>query len=153
MISGISSSLYQSQITQQFQQMKTTFQQLGADLQSGNVAAAQKDFATLTGNSSNGSTGTTSEKSSLQQEIQQLGQDLQSGNLSAAQQDYTQIQQSAQQEQTKHHGHHGHHASSTPSDTSNDPLSLFTNLATTAASAYGGGGVALAAGSMLSQLV
>jgi hypothetical protein len=88
-ISGVSSSLfnYEAQGLQGgAQQFRQEFQQLGQDLQSGNLTAAQSDFATL----------------------QQLGpqgnstQTAQSGNpiaqeLSAAQQAYTSLQQDLEQ--------------------------------------------------------
>jgi hypothetical protein len=153
MITGNISNLYQSQVTNQFEQMRTTFQQLGNDLQSGNVAAAQKDFANLT---SSPSTAIPTHNS-MPQEMQQLGKDLQSGNVTAAQQDYANIQRVLQQHLL--HSHRGRQSSATsnPSDTpaTTDPLSLFKNLAITAASAYGGAGISslLNAGSSLSQLV
>ncbi|MFZ0800022.1 MAG: hypothetical protein WCA13_01045 [Terriglobales bacterium] len=75
-------------------------QQLGQDLQSGNLASAQSDFATLqqafsqpatTSGSSTGSTsGTTT--NSVNQAFNQLASDLQFGNLSAAQKDFTTLQ-------------------------------------------------------------
>lgn len=157
MISGISSSsLYQSQLVNHYQQMRTAFQQLGSDLQSGNISAAQTDFATMTqGASTPAATSTTSgSQTSLQQEIQQLGQDLQSGNVTAVQQDYSSIQQTIQHAHAEH-THHGRQHDASPSDTSTDPFSLLTSLATTAASAYGSSALstALTAGSTLSALV
>jgi hypothetical protein len=152
MVTGNISNLYRSQVTNQFEQMRTTFQQLGTDLQSGNVAAAQKDFANLTSSPST----TTPTHNSMSQTMQQLGQDLQSGNVTAAQQDYATIQRALQQHLV--HSRHGQQASATsnPTDTpaTTDPLSLFKNLAITAASAYGGAGISnlLNAGSALSQV-
>jgi outer membrane protein assembly factor BamD (BamD/ComL family) len=48
-VSGISStSLYNTESSQNnLQQIQQTFQQLGQDLQSGNLSAAQSDFAAL----------------------------------------------------------------------------------------------------------
>jgi len=155
MISGITSSLYQSQIANQYQQLRASFQQLGSDLTSGNVAAAEKDFASLTqlaptgtSSTSTSSTTTSGSQTSVQQEMQQLGADLQSGNLSAAKQDYASIQRSVQQQ----HIGHGHHPK-TMNPT--DPFDFATNLATTAATAYGTSALAgpAAVGSMLSQLI
>jgi hypothetical protein len=136
--------------------MRTAFQQLGNDLQSGNISAAQKDLSTITQNTPSSTSATN--QSSRQPEIQQLAQDLQSGNLSGAQQDYATIQRAMQQGHTAH-GHHQHGSDAASSTNSSinatDPLSLFTNLAATAASTYESAGLtsALSAGSMLSQLI
>lgn len=92
------------------QQFKQEFQQLGQDLQSGNLSAAQADFATLEQLGPNSNSTTSGPASSpLAQAFQQLSQDLQSGNLSAAQQDYSTIQQdiSNHAAQMHHHHHHG----------------------------------------------
>jgi len=79
-------------------------QQLGQDLQAGNLSAAQSDFATLQQNSP---TAAASSSTSIAQAFSQLGKDLQSGNLSAAQQDFSTIHQDAQSHAA--HGHHHHH--------------------------------------------
>jgi len=126
---GISgSNFFQSYFTQsaqtKFQQIQSQFQQLGQDLQSGNLAQAQADFATLTQElpSAQQQSGAATSTGSIAQAFQTLGQDLQAGNLSAAQQDFATIQQDAQQAsasgqtQTHHHGHH-HGASSTQQET------------------------------------
>jgi len=70
---------------QQFQQ---EFAQLGQDLQSGNLSAAQSEFATLQ-QSRPQSTATTAAQSNnpIATAFNQLSSDLQSGNLTAAQQD------------------------------------------------------------------
>jgi len=121
-VSGISTSSlfsYEAQNTQNSQQLiRQTFQQLGKDLQSGNLSAAQSDFATLQklvpqlDSTSSSSSQTTNP---ITQAFAQLAKDLQSGNLSAAQQDFSTIQQDFQnqaaQSQTQappgHHHHHG----------------------------------------------
>jgi outer membrane protein assembly factor BamD (BamD/ComL family) len=117
-ISGSSLFNYENQTIQnRFQQFRQEFQQLGQDLQSGNLSAAQQDFATLQQlGPQTSSTQSAQSNNPIVQAFQQLAQDLQSGNLSAAQQDYTQIQQDFQnqaavQNQTTegHHGHHHHH--------------------------------------------
>jgi hypothetical protein len=119
-VSGISSSSlfnYENQNVQnRFQQFRQEFQQLGQDLQSGNLSAAQQDFATLQqlGPQNNSSVSTQS-NNPIAQAFNQLSQDLQSGNLSAAQQDFAQIQQDFQNqtsgqnqaEEVHHHHHHG----------------------------------------------
>jgi len=91
------------------------FQSLGKDLQSGNLTAAQQDFATIQqsaqqaqasgqahhghhhhhGNGSDANTN--SPISTLQQDFTSLGQDLQSGSLSSAQQAYASLQSDLQQ--------------------------------------------------------
>jgi outer membrane protein assembly factor BamD (BamD/ComL family) len=115
-LSGISSSSLFSYETQnqnqnKLQQFQQEFQQLGEDLQSGNLSAAQTDFATLQQMAPQGTSSTSSTSSNpLEQAFQQLGQDLQSGNISAAQQDYSNIQQDFQSQAQHAHGHHHHHS-------------------------------------------
>jgi hypothetical protein len=126
-VSGISgSSLLPSYnpvtVQNKFQKFQQEFQQLGQDLQSGNLTQAQSDFATLQQNAPAGSplsasassSATSTASSSISQAFNQLFQDLQSGNLSAAQSDFAAIQQDAQQNAAQgtqgHHHHHHHHA-------------------------------------------
>lgn len=124
-VSGISTSLLNTQTTQNnIQKAQQEFQQLGKDLQSGNLSAAQTDFATLQNLAAPSSSTTASQSNSpIAQAFAQLGKDLQSGNLSAAQQDFTTIQQDfknqVSQSQTQAtHGHHHHHGSGNSSDSS-----------------------------------
>jgi outer membrane protein assembly factor BamD (BamD/ComL family) len=77
------------------------FQQLGKDLQSGSLSAAQSDFSTLQQAPTSQSTNT------VGQQLSQLSQDLQSGNLAAAQQDDATLQQALQSNGTQGH-HHSH---------------------------------------------
>jgi len=112
-VSGILSSNlfnYNTQNVQsQMQQFRQEFQQLGQDLQSGNLSAAQADFATLQQLApQSSSSASTSSSNPIAQAFNQLSQDLQSGNLTAAQQDYTTIQQDFQSHAAVH-GHHHHH--------------------------------------------
>jgi hypothetical protein len=84
---------------------KQDFEQLGEDLQSGNVTRGQTDLTALQSDipslqSSSSSPNVTS------QTFNQLSQDLQSGNLSAAQSDYAALQQNLQLGAA--HGHHIH---------------------------------------------
>jgi|ERR1700722_4393504 hypothetical protein len=83
---GVSGNPYQQQI-----------QQLGQALQSGNLSAAQSDFATLqqafTQSSTTSGTASTVASSPVSQSLNQLSSDLQSGNLAAAQKDFSTIQQ------------------------------------------------------------
>jgi soluble cytochrome b562 len=120
-VSGISSGssyAYGVQTSQnQMQQFWQDFKQLGQDLQSGNLSAAQSDFASSTSSSSTSSTSSSQSTNSIAQAFSQLSQDLQSGNLSAAQQDYSTIQQDFQTQATQGHHHH-HHGSSSDSNSS-----------------------------------
>jgi hypothetical protein len=107
-VSGISSMNFQDfhiqTMQSRMQQFRQEFQQLGQDLQSGNLSAAQADFATLQqlGPQANAAQGT----DSITQDFNLLAQDLKSGNLSAAQQDFTKIQQDVQTQPTHAHHHH-----------------------------------------------
>jgi hypothetical protein len=114
-VSGISSSsLFNYYSTQDVQnkmkQIQQEFQQLGQDLQSGNLSSAQSDFATLQQlMPQNNSTSSAQSNNPIAQAFSQLSKDLQAGNLSAAQQDYTTIQQDFQNQAAQMHGHHHHH--------------------------------------------
>jgi outer membrane protein assembly factor BamD (BamD/ComL family) len=116
-VSGISSSsLYDTQTVQNnFQKAQQEFQQLGKDLQSGNLSAAQSDFTTLQNLLPQSTAATTASQSGnpIAQAFAQLGKDLQSGNLSAAQSDFATIQQDfknqASQGTQASSGHHHHH--------------------------------------------
>jgi len=66
------------------------------DLQSGNLSAAQSDFASLKNLGAQNSSATSQSNSPIAQAFKQLAKDLQSGNLSAAQQDFKTIQQDFQ---------------------------------------------------------
>lgn len=95
-----------------FQQIKTEFQQLGQDLQAGNLSQAQADYTSLSQNVP-GLTQSQNAASPLAQAFQQLGQDLQSGNLQAARGDYSTVQQDTQQAASQARGHHHHHHAET----------------------------------------
>ena len=89
-----------------FQTIQADFQQLGQDLQAGNLAQAQQDYVTLTqalpGAQQNG-TGT------LAQAFTALDNALQSGNPNQAQQAFSTLQQDIQQgPRAAHHFHHHH---------------------------------------------
>jgi outer membrane protein assembly factor BamD (BamD/ComL family) len=92
----------------QLQQFQQDFRQLGQDLQSGNLSAAQSDFVTLQKDlpQTNSTTSTSQNNSPIAQAFSQLSQDLQAGNLSAAQQDYSTIQQDFQSQASSMHRHH-----------------------------------------------
>jgi outer membrane protein assembly factor BamD (BamD/ComL family) len=116
------------------------FQQLGKDLQAGNLTAAQADFATLQQDFSQGSTASSTQSASpIAAAFNQLSQDLQSGNLTAAQQDFTTIQQDFQAQaaqagqgaETHHHHHHGDDSGSgSKSEGSSGIGKLLTELGT-----------------------
>jgi hypothetical protein len=90
------------------QQIRNGFQQLGTDLQAGNLSQAQQDFATL---SQNISSAQQQNNSSVDQDFISLGQALQSGNVSDAQKAYSALVQDLQQASARvhHHRHHRHH--------------------------------------------
>jgi outer membrane protein assembly factor BamD (BamD/ComL family) len=102
-IAGIlSSSLFNQNsqaIASSQQSFQKEFQQLGQALQSGNLSAAQADFATL--QQSSPSASVTAAGNSITQAFSQLGKDLQSGNLTAAQQDFSNIQQNVSSQGSK----------------------------------------------------
>ena len=139
--SVLQSALAATNTPSKFKQFQQEFQQLGKDLQSGNVAQAQSDLVTLeqnspylrAGSSTSGTTSgsATASNNPIAQAFNQLAQDLKTGNLTAAQQDFSTIQQDFQnaqsQAQTQGTGHHHHHAFSSQNSTS--PLAqLFSQL-------------------------
>jgi hypothetical protein len=69
--------------------------QLGTDLQAGNLSAAQADYATLTGDSSSSTSSSTSSTTAPQdpvvEDLVTLGKDLKSGDTAAAENDYTNL--------------------------------------------------------------
>jgi outer membrane protein assembly factor BamD (BamD/ComL family) len=100
---------------------KQTFQQLGQDLQAGNVQQAESDLAQLqptfnpnqsssssTSSTTSTSSNTSSTSGSVSQTFNQLSQDLQSGNLSAARSDYSTLQQDLQSSGRQSHHIHAH---------------------------------------------
>jgi hypothetical protein len=103
---GMLESLLSNTTQNSFQKFKHDFQQLGQDLQSGNVSQAEGDLAALQPGSSS-SQPNASSSSLVSQAFQQLSQDLHSGNVTAAQSDYAVLQQDLQQSAgaTRHHRH------------------------------------------------
>jgi soluble cytochrome b562 len=110
-VSGIPSSYFldtNPQGTQsRMQQFRKEFQQLGQDLQTGNLTAAQADFATLQQIAPGSSASSTQSTNPIAKDFAQLARDLQSGNLSAAQHDYGQVLKDMQN-QAVHMRHHRH---------------------------------------------
>jgi len=115
---GIGAQLFHSRM----QQVNKDFQQLGQDLWSGNLTAAQSDFATL--RQLQPGTSSTQSTTSIAQDMNQLAADLKAGNTTAAQLDFTKLQQDFQSQGAHHHCHH--HADS--STDSNSIAQLFTSL-------------------------
>jgi len=118
-ISGISSNSPLNLSLQSWQakaqQVKSEFQQLGKDIQAGNISQAQSDFSTLSQNLP----GSVQSNSSLSQSFSALGSALQSGNVSTAQQDYATLQQAIQQSSQGQQQHHHHHHTGNSSQSSN----------------------------------
>jgi len=113
----LNSSSNQYQIGAASNPYQQEMQQLGQALQSGNLSAAQSDFATLQAAFSQpaattGSTSTGSASNPVAQAFNQLGADLRLGNVSAAQKDFSTVQQDLQNNLSPGHFHHHHHLSS-----------------------------------------
>jgi hypothetical protein len=112
-VAGIASSILSAfntlNVPNRKQQFQQEFQQLGQDLQSGNLSAAQSDFAALkpSGPPAN-STASAPSTDPIAQAFNQLSKDLQSGNTTAAQQDYATLQQDFQNQGAHLHHHHHH---------------------------------------------
>lgn len=130
-VSGISANSYLTQSLQNWQSKAQTvqseFQQLGQDLQSGNLTQAQSDFKTLSQNLPS----SLQNNSTLSQAFSSLGTALQSGNVSAAQKAYTTLQQDVQQTgKSDHHHHHqgGGDSQSSDSSTGNTLTQLLSTL-------------------------
>jgi hypothetical protein len=94
----------------QFQQ---EFQQLGEDLQSGNLSAAQSDMGTLQQLEPSGSSPT---NNLISQELNQLSEQVQGGNLTGAQQDYGNLQNNLERQAARFHHHQD------PSGTPSSPV-------------------------------
>lgn len=138
-ISGIFSSNNQGQLSSASSNYQQRIQQLGQDLKSGNLSAAQSDFATLqaafsqpaiSSGSVTGSPSSTS-ASPAAQAFNQLVSDLQTGNLPAAQKDISTVQQAPQNSNgiaSANHPHHYHHISGGERGNSSDQNSLLQEL-------------------------
>ena len=131
---GASTASTQQTTTQKFKQ---EFQQLGQDLQAGNLSAAQSDFATLQQTAPQNSAIAGQNSNPLSQAFNQLATDLQSGNLTAAQSDFSTIRQDFQNQALQGGGGHHHHhradsggGSSATGQSANPISQLFTQLGT-----------------------
>jgi outer membrane protein assembly factor BamD (BamD/ComL family) len=104
-VAGIASNLfdYAAQgLHHNRQQFQQEFKALGQDLKSGDLSAAQSDFAMiqqLNPYSNASSYGT----NPIAQAFNQLSTDLKSGNLSAARQDYSNMEQHFESRAVHHH--------------------------------------------------
>jgi hypothetical protein len=120
------------------QKIEKEFQQLGSDLQSGNLTAAQADFVTLQQDLPQTSSSSAQTSSNpIEQAFSQLSQDLKAGNLTAAQQDFQTIQQDFQNrgpqwsqpaqgtegEEGHRHDHHFHNESGSSSGNQSGSIS------------------------------
>jgi peptidoglycan DL-endopeptidase CwlO len=119
--------------------LKQDFQQLGQDLKSGNLSAAQSDFTALQQNVTPSASAVTppqaaaNSTSAISQDFAKLSTDLQSGNLTGAQADYNSIVQAFQAQAAQSQaptGHHHHAASSEASDSSANSTSTSPTSAT-----------------------
>jgi hypothetical protein len=119
------------------QQFKQGFQQLGQDLQSGNLSQAQSDFTSLQQllpsghqNSLLAPASGAQSNNPLATAVSQLAQDLKSGNLTAAQSDLATVQQdmqqAGQQSGAAHGHHHRHHSDADSGQSSSQPNSIST---------------------------
>ena len=172
-VAGISSTRLTDAIAlTSAEQINNVFKQLGKDLKSGDLSAAQSDLVTLenklasTVGSSTATTSTTSSvtassatTSPVQQALNQLSQALQSGDLPQAQQAFAILQQDLQSVSSGgpgssavsgHHQDHRHHAgsdgssqtSSTASGSSTKPGSSANQLWTQLGQALQSGNLA-----------
>ena len=113
-IAGISSNLLLNSLSPKqasLQQFRDEFQQLGQDLQAGNLTAAQADYAQLQQieQQKNSSASQSNITNSVSQLFDQLGKDLASGNVSSAQDDFNDIMKAVQSSGPSVHHHRHHH--------------------------------------------
>jgi outer membrane protein assembly factor BamD (BamD/ComL family) len=141
-VSGISASsffagLNSATVQNKFQQIQKGFQQLGQDLQSGNLSQAQNDFSALQQlrpsqqqDAAAATPSPTQSSSPVSQTFAQLAQDLKTGNLSAAQSDFATLQQDLKQggTVTGHRHHHMHSENSQSNAQQTGPATLFGDL-------------------------
>jgi hypothetical protein len=96
-------------------QFRKEFQQLGQDIQTGNLTAAQSDLASLQGlDNRPTSPAAPRTPNPLSQVLIQLSQDLKAGDLPAAQKDYSTAQKDLQSAAAGARHHHHHSATADP---------------------------------------
>ena len=119
-VSGFSVGSPSAKQTSALNQLRQQFQQLGEDLQSGNLSAAQSDFATLQQEATPTTVSTsTPGNDPVTNALQQLQTQLQSGDLAGAQPKPAPSAPPIQQQGTPGpgvHGHGHHHHSPDPAD-------------------------------------
>jgi hypothetical protein len=106
-VTGIVSNLFNlspQTVQDRFKEFQQDLQQLGNDLQAGNLSAAQTDFASLQKLQPSNADGAASPSTSLGQSFQQLSNDLKTGDLQDAQKTYSDLMQQLQ----SRHAHHAH---------------------------------------------
>jgi len=93
-------SIYQ-QLQSYFQQRDSGVKQLGQDLESGNITAAEQDFQSIQtlGQSGPFASGNAFRNDQREQDFNAIGQALQSGDLQTAQQDFAQLESTFQSSQ------------------------------------------------------
>jgi phage-related tail fiber protein len=143
-ISGILSSSYnQNQLTGSGSNYQQQIQQLSQDLTSGNLSAAQSDFATLQAAFTQPSTSSpfssaSSTSNTTAQAFNQLATDLQSGNLPAAQKDIATVQHDLQTSNSRFSTNHLRHSNpvggSGDSSSQNSPLQNLNQSSTSVTS-------------------
>jgi hypothetical protein len=142
-ISSISSSYnlyqtyqpYQTSTQNKVGQFRQEFNALANDLKSGDLTAAQTDFATLQQLLPNSSAGNqtqngqqASNQNAFATDLNAVGQALQLGNVSDAQKAFAKLQQDMQSVQGRHHHHHHNGSASAPGSGQNTLATDFQTL-------------------------
>ncbi|HUO17226.1 MAG TPA: hypothetical protein VMX38_19745 [Verrucomicrobiae bacterium] len=97
---ALSANLFSQGTSEFLQQRRADMQQLGQDLESGNLTAAQQDFSNIQSLAQSGPfSGDAFAVSTRQQDFTTIGQDLQSGDLTGAQQAFSQLESTFQHTQ------------------------------------------------------
>lgn len=105
-VAGIFSSIIGSNQVGAPSYGRSQMQQLGQDLLSGDLSAAQSDLATLQqAFAQSAATSSSSKSNPVTRAFQQLASDLKSGNLSASKKGYSTIQQDLQRSRHLHNHH------------------------------------------------
>jgi hypothetical protein len=146
---SFSSNLSQTSSQSSTNQVQQSFKQLANSLQSGDLAGAQKAFATLqtllqtqAASQSSSAPPASTQNSPVQNDFAALGQALSSGDLTSAQSDFSKLQSdlktasqsgasgSAHGAGSAHHGHRHRHASGASDSDSTDTNSSTASTAT-----------------------
>lgn len=134
--SGSSSANSVAPATSNTNLLQQTVKQLASALQSGDLAGAQKAFASLTKQLQN-SGAAPAPNSTMGSDLAALGKALGAGDLTTAQQAFSQLQTDAQAAPTasqgvkaSHHGHHHHHGAAAASSATDSTTSSTTSSTT-----------------------